>query len=83
VERMLQLMAEQVGEQPVRAATFHADAQDQAEQMAAEACARFDFRESYVTAFTPVTGVHTGPGTLGVAFAVQEGARAQARGEQG
>jgi DegV family protein with EDD domain len=83
MERMLQLMAEQVGEQPVHVATFHADAQDEAEQLAAEACARFHCRESYVTAFTPVMGVHTGPGTLGVAFAVQQGAQALAWGEQG
>jgi DegV family protein with EDD domain len=77
MERMLRLMAEQVAEQPVHAATFHADAQDEAEKLVAKACAQFECRESYVTEFTPVMGVHTGPGTLGVAFAIQEGTQGQ------
>ncbi len=54
------------------AATFHADARPEAERLAAEVCTRFDCRECWVTEFTPVMGVHSGPGTLGVAFCAEE-----------
>lgn len=86
VERMLELMAERVGRRPMCVATFHADARQEAERLAAEVCgrfncrecwvtearARFDCRQCSVTEFTPVMGVHSGPGTLGVAFCAQE-----------
>ncbi|MGQ9684608.1 MAG: DegV family protein [Anaerolineae bacterium] len=72
VERLLELMADRVGRQPLAAATFHADARQEAERLAAEVYSRFDCRECWVTEFTPVMGVHSGPGTLGVAFCAQE-----------
>lgn len=68
VERLLELMAGRVGRRPMAAATFHGDARQKAERLADEACIRFDWRECWVTEFTPVMGVHSGPGTLGVAF---------------
>jgi len=47
---------------------MHADVPEEAEQLRDEVRQRFDCVESIVTEFTPVMGVHTGPGLLGVAY---------------
>jgi DegV family protein with EDD domain len=83
VERLLELMAGRVGRRPMAAATFHADARQEAERLADEVCTRFDCRECWVTEFTPVMGVHSGPGTLGVAFCAEEGAETDGGRESG
>jgi fatty acid-binding protein DegV len=36
--------------------------------------ARFDCEEIYITEFTPVMGVHTGPGLVGAAFYAEKSA---------
>ena len=76
LERLLDLMAERVGERPLCASVFHADACQEAEWLAARVRARFDCREFYVTEFTPVMGIHSGPGTIGVAYCARERAEA-------
>lgn len=68
LERILDLMEERVGRRPMCAAVFHADAEDDAEWIEEQVRRRFDCQRFYVTEFTPVMGVHSGPGTIGLAF---------------
>ena len=47
---------------------MHADALDSAIGLTDEISSQFDCAELFITEFTPVMGVHTGPGVIGVAF---------------
>lgn len=49
-------------------AVMHADAMGEAAELKELIASRFDCSELYITEFTPVMGVHTGPGLVGVAF---------------
>lgn len=72
VERILDLMAERVGERPMCVSIFHADARREVEQVEAMVRSRFNCQEFYITEFTPVMGVHTGPGAIGLAFCARQ-----------
>lgn len=72
VARMLDLMAERVGERPTYVSVFHADALQQAEELKSLVLSHFDCHECSITEFTPVMGTHTGPGAIGVAFCAGE-----------
>jgi len=54
--------------QPLHVAVMHADAPDKAVTLRNRIASQFDCAELFITEFTPVMGVHTGPGLLGVAF---------------
>ena len=47
---------------------MHADVIDEALALKNKISSQFDCTEIFVTEFTPVMGVHTGPGVIGVAF---------------
>jgi DegV family protein with EDD domain len=49
-------------------AVMHADAMEEAKTLKDMISARYECTEIYITEFTPVMGVHTGPGLVGVAF---------------
>ena len=68
VERMLEIMAQRMGDSKVHVMVHHADELEEAEKLAAEINSRFSCVESYLTEFTPLMGVHTGPGLLAIAF---------------
>jgi len=68
LDRILELLEQRVAGRPVHLAVMHADVPEEAEQLRDEVRQRFDCVESIVTEFTPVMGVHTGPGLLGVAY---------------
>jgi DegV family protein with EDD domain len=69
INRILKLMGPATEEgPPIRAAVMHADAPARAKALRQRILARFDCRDIFVTEFTPVMGVHTGPGLVGVAF---------------
>lgn len=68
IRLLVQRMAERVGDRPLHAAVFHADALSEAEDLRQLLADTFDCVELYVTEFTPVMGAHTGPGLIGVAF---------------
>ncbi len=69
MKRILRLMKERVKkEQPLYAAVMHADAAELAETLRQQVASRFNCTEIFITEFTPVMGVHTGPGVIGVAF---------------
>jgi len=44
----------------------------EAEALMGRVAAEFDCAELYVTDFTPVMGVHLGPGLLGIAFYAED-----------
>jgi DegV family protein with EDD domain len=54
--------------QKLHMAVMHADAQDEAQQLLKDIENEFPCRESFITTLTPVMGVHTGPGLVGVSF---------------
>jgi len=69
LERISKLMESVAAKsQPLHAAVMHADAPDQADDLKRRITARFTCRDIFITEFTPVMGVHTGPGLVGVAF---------------
>lgn len=69
IERVVELVAEHTeGKKPVRLATLHADAENEARAMLELARARINPVETIFTAVSPVVGTHAGPGTLGIAF---------------
>jgi len=71
LERVVRLLGERVGSAPIRASVFHADATQEADQMARQIQERFRCVEFFMSEFTPVMGAHTGPGTVGVAFCIE------------
>jgi DegV family protein with EDD domain len=70
IERMLQIMAQRTGSSTVHVMVQHADELEEAERLAAQIQSRFNCAELYITEFTPVMGVHTGPGLLAIGFYV-------------
>jgi DegV family protein with EDD domain len=69
MDRMLKLMGKAVaaGQKP-HVAVMHAAVPGLANTFKDRIASRFDCEEIFVTEFTPVMGVHTGPGLIGVAF---------------
>lgn len=68
IRLMLEEMAKEAEDLPLHVAILHADVPDEADELRQTVESRFDCAELYVTEFTPVMGVHAGPGVLGVAF---------------
>jgi len=69
IKRILKIMEQKtVKGQPLHVAVMHADALDKAVALKSQISSRFDCTELFITEFTPVMGVHTGPGVIGVAF---------------
>lgn len=69
LKRILKLMGQKVvRDQPLHVAVMHADALDKALALRDRIVSQFDCTELFITEFTPVMGVHTGPGLVGVAF---------------
>lgn len=69
MKRLLKIMGQKVVKgQPLHVAVMHADALDRAITFRNQISSRFNCAELFITEFTPVMGVHTGPGVIGVAF---------------
>jgi len=69
VERLLEIMRQRMGSKSrLHVIVMHADVLDEAEGLKRRIISEFDCAEIYVKDFTPVMGVHTGPGLLGLAF---------------
>jgi DegV family protein with EDD domain len=69
MNRMLKLMAKEVIKgQLLHVVVMHADALDTAKAFMNRIAYQFECDEIFITEFTPVMGVHTGPGLVGVAF---------------
>lgn len=71
--RILKLMEKSaIKGQILHVAVMHADALEQAKYLKNRINSRFKCKEIFITEFTPVMGVHTGPGLFGVAFYGEE-----------
>jgi len=69
VERILDLLEQRIaGRQPLYISALHAKAAAEASDLLDHACKRLHPVESYLTEVSPVVGVHTGPGVVGLAF---------------
>ena len=69
LERVIELVGEQTtGKTPVRLATLHANAEEEARALLATAAARLNPVETVLSGLSPAIGTHTGPGTLGLAY---------------
>jgi DegV family protein with EDD domain len=68
-ERVLELIVEKVaGRSPVRLATLHANAAEDARELLVKAEAQLHPVESIFSAVSAAVGVHAGPGTVGLTF---------------
>jgi DegV family protein with EDD domain len=68
INRLLEIMKDKVGKNPVHVAVMHAYAPDDAEKLRERISSEFHCVELWVTEFSPVMGYATGTGTLGIAF---------------
>ena len=69
MKRILKLMEQNAKSgEALHVTVMHADAIDNATVLRNRIAAQFNCAELFITEFTPVMGVHTGPGLLGVAF---------------
>jgi DegV family protein with EDD domain len=68
IEKMLQIMSARTKGSAVHVMVQHADELEEAKKLAAEIESRFNCVEMYITEFSPVMGVHTGPGLLAIGF---------------
>ena len=69
INNILRLMGRKIGKgKPVHVALMHADALEQSQVLRDRIASRFNCVELFTTEFTPVIGVHTGPGVIGAAF---------------
>jgi DegV family protein with EDD domain len=72
MERLLAILKERVGNNAIHGNLMHADVLDESESLKLKILSEFDCKELYVTEFTPVMGVHTGPGVIALAFYCEE-----------
>ncbi len=66
--RLLEILREYAGQEPVHVAVMHAYTPEEAEDLKERIAAEFNCVELWVAEFTPVMGYATGTGTLGIAF---------------
>ncbi len=69
---LLELLAVELGDRPVRMAVVNANIPDEAAEVAEAAKERLNVQEMLVTELGPVLGALTGPGTLALGAFVQE-----------
>ncbi len=68
-DRVLELVTEKIaGRSPIRLATLHANATEDAKALLARAEQALNPVESVFTEVSPTVGTHAGPGTVGLAF---------------
>ena len=69
LERVFELVSEQTkGKTPVRVATLHAAAEEEARTLLDKASKELSATESIMSTVSPVVGTHAGPGTVGLAY---------------
>ncbi len=68
IEFLLQLLRKSASNLKLHINIHHADDLEEAQRLAERVKAEFNCAEVYITEFTPLMGVHTGPGLLGFSF---------------
>ncbi len=68
VKRIIEIMRQRVGTEPVHVAVMHADTLWEGEKLKELVSSEFNCVELFLTEFSPVMGYATGRGILGLAF---------------
>jgi DegV family protein with EDD domain len=68
IERIIQMMREKTGQNPVHVAVMHAYALDEAEKLKELIASEFNCVELWLAEFSPIMGYACGTGTVGIAF---------------
>jgi len=69
MDRLVEIITEQCGGKvPIRLATLHANAPEDAQDVINRASEVLNVTEKIFTEVSPVVGAHTGPGTVGLAY---------------
>lgn len=68
IERIMAMMKERLGKQPVHMAVTHAYAPEEAEKLKVRVASEFNCVELWVAEFSPLMGYACGTGTVGTAF---------------
>ncbi|MBN1366433.1 MAG: DegV family protein [Dehalococcoidales bacterium] len=68
IQRIIRIMKDDVGSNPVRVAVMHAYAPDEAEKLKDIIKSEFECRELWVTEFSPLMGYAIGTGAVGMAY---------------
>lgn len=72
IERLAEVVKERVKGQSMHVVVMHTDALEEARKLKERIHSECNCVEIFIEDFTPVMGVHTGPGLLGVAFYTNE-----------
>jgi len=68
IDHLVQILRQRSQGNPVHVTIMHTNVLAEAEELKQRISSEFNCAEIYVTDFTPVMGLHTGPGLLGLAF---------------
>jgi len=68
LQRLITLAEEKADGRPVLVGIIHANAPQVAQEFRDEVAKRLNCMEIFTVEFSPVIGVHVGPGTIGIAF---------------
>jgi DegV family protein with EDD domain len=68
LEKMRAIISSRVDGRKLHMIVHHADALEQAQKFRESLAKQFHCAENYLTEFTPVMGVHTGPGLIGISY---------------
>ncbi len=68
ISRLLKILRDKVGQEPVHVAVMHAHVPEEGEMLRERISSEFNCAELWISEFTPVMGYATGIGTLGFAF---------------
>jgi len=68
ISRMVELMEEKMGKEPVHVAIIHGNAPEESRELEQTIRSQFNCVEVLNSDMGPVIGVHAGPGTLGLVF---------------
>ena len=72
IDQLIELLRGMVETKPLYCIVMHTNVLDEAKKLKERMITEFNCVEAYVVDFTPVMGVHTGPGLLGIAFYAEE-----------
>jgi DegV family protein with EDD domain len=68
VDHLLAIVRERVNNNEIHAIIMHTNVLEEAQSLKERVCSEFSCVECYIKDFTPVMGIQTGPGVLGIAF---------------
>lgn len=66
--KVVEILKKRSNNLPLRVIIQHSDAEEEADELAGEIRSKLGSKVLYIKDFTPVIGVHTGPGLVGVSY---------------